>query len=422
MIKDISEYAFDLHAGLSSFQIPELDDLTTLGMAATLAIHLKGLAQVEYEVLRKVSDHFMGIPGYALDKPLRILSDIEFVKLIEDGRRIKTVIPLIPLFTEVYGTLNTFAKDELRFNSHEEALVTILSSLRDAPKVKESLASTAGIDRPLFDQCMKIGTGGGLLSQHLARGRTVLISPFYFTDNLDSLADAAVAVGANSIKSTLDKVRNNQGWPMSLIASRQEIGGNKLSSTELGVINKLSSEGVLRPPTIKFGATSESFVFTPKPGRSRLNAANREIYERAMALISATRKGQLLADNYKIRSPVAILRSLRDNGYLRANSEAANQYANLVMLRVAYLKPHGYGHQLHLNPAPENKDALTLAISILTSGSMAGMEVDKEARIALSKDETYIQSLISAKQLKERQKQIENEEANHEFEQLLLRV
>lgn len=179
----------------------------------------------------------------------------------------------------------------------------------------------------------------------------------------------------------------------------------------------------MKPPTINFGATSQTFLFTPRPGSNRLNAANREIYERAMALISAVRKGQLLADTYRIKYPIAILKALRDRGYLRANSEAPDQYRNLVILRVATIKPAGAGRwQLHLHRTPENDRALDLAIGLLRTGEMANMEVDQNARIALSKDEKYIQSMISATQLKERARQISNPEAEHEFEQLLLKL
>jgi hypothetical protein len=56
----------------------------------------------------------------------------------------------------------------------------------------------------------------------------------------------------------------------------------------------------------------ETFIFTPRPGNIKLNAANREIYERAMALVSCVRKGQLLHDKYRIRLPVRILESLKE--------------------------------------------------------------------------------------------------------------
>jgi hypothetical protein len=249
----------------------------------------------------------------------------------------------------------------------------------------------------------------------------VLISPFYFADNLDGLADAAAAVGASAIRSTLSKVKDSQGWPLSLVDATGEIGGVKLAPTEISLIHKLAEEGVLKPPTIKFGVNSESFLFTPRPGNTRLNAANREVYERAMALISAVRKGQLLPVKFQIRSPLKILEALRDRGYLGSNTEAREQYANLVVLRVGYLRQAGVGWRLHLHKTTENEAALDLAIKLLRTGTLAGMEVNQEARIALAKGEEYIQSPISAAELKRRTKQIKDEQATHEFEQLLMK-
>lgn len=421
MTKEIAELAYDLQTGLALHQVAEFDDLHTIGMAATLAVHIKGLGEIDYDVLRQVSDHYMSIPSFALEKVLRVLVEVNFVRLVERGRKIEKIIPNIPLFDDVYEGIGKFASSECDLNSHEQATLKILAQLRDAPRNEDSLRSTLGIDTKVFSRCLTIGGASGIISAHQARGRSMLISPVYFTDNLQGLADAAAAVGASAIQSTLKKVHDNQGWPLSLVMSTQEIGGVKLDAPELALVSKLAGEGVLRPPTIKFGTKAESFIFTPRPGNARLNAANREIYERAMALISAVRKGQLLPTKFAIRLPVRILEALRDRGFLAANSEAQDQYHNLVVLRVASLKPAGFGWQLHLNRTPENDAALDLAIKLLRTGNLAGMEVNQEARIALTKNEEYIQSLVSAGELKRRTKQILNEQAAHEFEQLLLR-
>ena len=332
MSTKLAEFAYDLHSGLSAFRVPEFDDLHKIGMAATLAIHIKGLGEIDYEVLRKVSDHFMSIPSFALPEILRVLKEVKFVQLIEKGKRIEKVIPNIPVFQSVYSGLGIFAESECEFNSHEAATLEILDALQEAPQNKDRLYNNLGIEKPLFDRCIKIGSESGILSEHLARGRPVLISPFYFADNLQGFADAAAAVGASAIQSTLKKVKDSQGWPLSLVDATGEIGGTKLAPTERALIHKLAEEGVIKPPTIRFGGKSESFIFTPRPGSTRLNAANREIYERAMALISAVRKGQLLPAQYEIRMPVKILEALRDRGYLRSNTEAREQYANLVVL------------------------------------------------------------------------------------------
>lgn len=423
MSRETAEFAYDLHAGLSALTVPEFDQIQTIGMAATLAIHLKGLGEVDYEVLRKASDHFMSIPSYALKHVLELLANIEFVRLFTTGKTINKVVPNIPLFDDVYAGIGEYADAELSLNGHEQATLSILESLYKSPRNRDSLLSKLGIDKPVFDRCVTLGTGSGILAQHTARGKNILVSPYYFADNLEGLADIVAGAGTPALESTLNKVKANQGWPLSLVAATGEIGGYKLSTTEAQLDEKLASEGIVKLPTIKFGGKTESFLFTPKPGSTRLNAANREIYERAMALISAVRKGQLLPDAYRIRSPVRILESLRDTGFLRSNSEAKDQYQNLVVLRVAHLKQTAASRwQLHLNRTEENEAALKLAIELLRSGTMSNMEVDQEARIALSKGEEYIQSLISSAELKKRQKQITDKQAVQEFEQLILKL
>jgi len=420
--RKIAEFAYDLHSGLAAYQVPEFDDLHVVGMAAALAIHIKGLGQIDYEVLRKVSDHFMAIPSIALERVLRVLAQIGFVRLIERGAKIQQVIPNIPVFDDVYEQIGNYASSECELNSYEQATLAILAELQDAPRNRDALYNLLGVEKPLFNWCLTIGQTSGIFSEHMARSRRMLISPYYFSDNLDGLADAAASVGASAIQSTLRKIKGNQGWPLALIATQREIGGVKLSPTEVTLVQKLAEEGVIKPPTIKFGTTEHSFVFTPKPGKTRLNAANREIYERAMALISAVRKGQLLPNQFRIHSPARILEVFRDRGYIGANSEAPVQYRNLVVLRVAYLRQTTSSMwQLRLHQTPENTAALDLAISLLRTGALAGMEVNQDARIALTKDEEYIQSLISASELKKRQKQIKDDQAAHEFEQLLLK-
>jgi len=177
----------------------------------------------------------------------------------------------------------------------------------------------------------------------------------------------------------------------------------------------------LKPPSLEFKSNKETFVFTPAPGSSRLDSTNREIYERSMALVSCVRKGQLLADKYRIKMPVRLLEALRDRGYLGSNSEAAIQYKNLVFLKVGYLqKTTSDRWQFHLNKTEENKKALDLAINLLRTGELSNLDVKQDARLALSKDEKYIQSVISAAELKEREKVTLNEDTAHQFEQLIL--
>jgi hypothetical protein len=422
MPKETAEFAYDLHSGLASLQVPEFDQLTLVGMAAALAIHLKGLGDIEYEVLRKVSDYFMQIPSHALRGVLEILAEIGYIRLDTTGRTINRITPNIPSFDDVYDGIGGYIDNEITLNSHEAATLQIMGELYTAPRNQDALLNSTGIEKSLFDRCVDLGAASGIVSKKRARGRNILISPFYFADNLEGLADIVAGGATPALKSALQKVKDGQGWPLSLVGTTGEIAGYKLSQTEKELVYKLAEEGIVKPPTIKFGSHSESFLFTPRPGNARLNAANREIYERAMALISAIRKGQLLPDAFKIRSPIALLSALRNNGFVRANSEAQNQYGNLVHLRVGRLVQTGSSFwQFHLIGTPENDSALRLAIQLLESGTLANMEVNQEARIALTKDEVYIQSLISSTELRRRERQLQDEQAKHEYEQLILK-
>ena len=51
----------------------------------------------------------------------------------------------------------------------------------------------------------------------------------------------------------------------------------------------------------------------------------------------------------------------------------------------------------------------------------ASDETNSPREAVQARDDDFIQSLISANELKKREKQIKNEQANHEFEQLLLK-
>lgn len=423
MSKKTAEFAFDIHTGLSNLSITEFDRLPIIGMAATLSIHIKGLGEINYEVLRKVCDHYMSIPSYALKDVLEILAEAGLIRIMSVGKTITSIVPQIPVFEDVYSIIGDYSDSNLKLNEHEEVMVDILARLYDSPLNKDSLYNKMGVEKGVFGRCLDFGGRGGLVSLQKARGKDILVSPLYFADNLNGLVDAVAAAGAPAMESILNKIKSSQGWPISLVKGTKKIGNHDIDETELQLVQKLASDGIVKPPTIRFGETQESFLFTPKPGSARLNAANREIYERAMAIISAVRKGQLLPDRFKIHSPLALLRAFRDRGYLNSNSEAGQQYKNLVVLRVASLVPMVGGRaQLRLISTEENKKALDLAINLVEGGATVGMELDPDAQLALTKDEKYIQSLISSSELRRREKDLTDPQAIEEYQQLLLKL
>src|SRR5690606_8133014 len=140
----IAEIAFDIQTGLGRTDASEFDRLRTVGMAGTLDIHIRGLGEIQYEVLRKVSDFYFDIPSYALKDVISVLDDIRFIDIISTGNRIDRIIPKVPHFGNVYSALGEHP-DLNDLNEHEEAALHILAALQKQPENRDRLFARSGI-------------------------------------------------------------------------------------------------------------------------------------------------------------------------------------------------------------------------------------------------------------------------------------
>lgn len=161
-------------------------------------------------------------------------------------------------------------------------------------------------------------------------------------------------------------------------------------------------------------------MFTPTPGHVNVSPLKREEYERALAIVSAIRLGQLLPSTYRIRSPGAVLYTLKRDLQLNPTSDYADQYKNLVHMRVARLEQVGTRQQLKIIDTPENREALNIAYNLVQGGSAPDLSVDNEAIKALAGSQDYVESLVSSRQMRDREAIKLSEEQVFELDQLLL--
>lgn len=417
-----AEFAHDLQVGLARKSVPEFDHLPIIGFAGKLALNIRGLGEIDAQVLRQVADHFFDIPASLLSSVLEVLAEVEHVQLIKEGKTIKKVIPDVPNFSSVYDGLGQYL-GTITLTEHEELAIAVLSELKTKPEKRDALFNRLGAEQKSFRRIESVTNEGGLVIPKRAKGQDILISPFYFADGYDELAKQAASGGAKNISKILEVLKKAQGWPLSIILSKGEVNGTKLSVAELATLQELVADGVLKPPSLSVQrtGTKEHFVFTPAPGMGKLSGAAREIYERSMALVAAVRKGQLLPEAYRVRSPVALLSKLRNSKWIGASTEAAAQYSNLVSLRVGRLsKVKDNWYRFELIDTPENLSAVDDAISMFEDGEPLSSGVNEEARLALQQDETYIQSLVSASKLRETERPKLDAEAQRQYDQLLL--
>lgn len=412
----------EIQTGLGRTEVPEFERIVLVGMAVRLALHIRGLPPIPFDTIKLVASHFLQIPAVAIRLVLELLEEIGFVRLGTSGNTIKTIIPDVPYYEELYLTMGEYTKD-FTLTEAEQLSIELVQRLSVSPHNLDTLRNELGAEAKLFERVLTIGTEGTYIRKLRARGKNVILSPTHFSENPELLADIIASGNANQLKKLLNAIRQMQGYPLALVEKKAQLGGTKLSSEEAKLVVRLAQDGIVKPPKLTTSHAGENyFLFTPTPSGAALAPTKRDIYERAMAIVAAVRQGQFLPRRYAIRSPGAVLYTLLNDLKLgRATTEAAQQYKNLVYLRVARLNDVGFGYkQLEIIDTEENREALKIAYELVNAGVASGMEVDEDARRALQQDQTYIESLISSGELQKTKQVSLTQEQQQQIEMVLL--
>ncbi|NGY80882.1 hypothetical protein F6Y03_01120 [Bacillus megaterium] len=418
--QELALRSHDIITGLGNKEVPEFELLTEIGNMVKLALNIRGLPIIPYDTLKMAAHHFLDIPTYMCKGIVENLAEIEFVKITSEGKTIKAILPNVPFYEDIYEGVGEFAHTK-QANETEQLAVTILKKLTASP-ISSSTIYELGAEKRLVERNLFLGKQGNYIIDKRSRGKDILLSPVYFSENADLFSDLVAKSGAKTVQKILTLIKKAQGIPLHIIEQRKEISGVKLTDSEISLLKSLAHDSIIKPPSIKTSHAGENyFLFTPKPGDARLSPTKREIYERAMALVSAVRQGQYLPKQYAIRSPYAILRKLKNDYEIGANTEALEQYKQLTVLRVGKLVPTPTGwYKFKLIVTEENIEAVGLALDLVSIGEGQGLEVDDQMRLAISQGQTYVESLISASKLKERENVALSEEHQEEVDNIFI--
>lgn len=398
---EVASRAHEIQVGLGTTEVPEFDRLTFVGMAVRLALHIRGLPALSYENVRLIGYHLLDIPLGSIQAVVYLLAEIEFVKLGTEGKTIKTVVPDVPYYETLYQELGEYALGG-SLNEAEQLTLDIVHRLATAPDNVDSLRGRLGAEPGLFKRTISIGAEGSYLRLIRARGRDIVLTPTYFSQNSEVFADLIAGGGGAQIAKVLAAIKRAQGFPLALVERTGMLGQVELSQDEKRMVIRLAQDGVVKPPSINTQHAGENFfLFTPTPSGAALASTKRDIYEKAMAVVAATRQGQFLAIKHRLNNPGGLIYTLkRDMKLSRATTEASQQYQNLVRLRIAHLSDAGAGYkQLHIIDTPENREALNIALDLVDGGDPKGMEVDDAARHALQQDQKFVESMVASSTL-----------------------
>jgi len=424
--EELAVRAHDVTTCLEGAPTSEFDTLPLVGNAVTLALHLRDCPPVAYQLVKDVCVHALRIHPREVEPVLQLLEDARMVDLIRSGKTVQTVSPDIDVFANLYNTLGAVAQPK-GLTEHEQLTVHLMKELAQSP-IKADTAYSLGAEKKVVKRVLDMGEDGDFIIKRRARGQDVFLSPSYFSENADGYANlVAMPGGSGRVRKILNLLKQWQGWPLEIIRRQGELGGVRLTPDDIAAIEAFAGSGFLPPPAINTSHHGNNhFIFGPRPGSGRLPINQRQVYENALALVAAVRQGQLLFSEYPIRSPAALLRALRDKGFIKANTEAPEQYKEVAARRICRLVPiSSKWARLELiageaTGAADNIAAVNLAIDLVT-GSEITPSADDEVVLAFQKGQSYVESLVARKRLVRTKTVRPPDDVEHQVNEFLLR-
>jgi len=396
----------DIQTGLQGYSVGEFDVLLRIGMAARLAIHIRGGGVIQYEHLKQVSHYLFDIPTIAFDSILDLLAEVGFVRLVTAGKTIKSVLPTVPYFDDMYQQLGEKAELD-GLNGLEEASIAILNRLSMSPVDSTTLKGDANLNDLEFQRIIRIGTEGSYIQEfHSPSYEMMLVSPLYFSENAELFADAVRNHGEETVKEVMRLLRRYPGIPYEKVIRSKRLGGETIVPDAIQVLRVLAENAVTQPPTIETSYSGKNhFLFTPPVGTSRISVVEKEIYEKAMAIVACLRQGQHFG-RWRVKWPVAIIDAWLDpmRGKLTATTFAREQYAELAIRKICKLvHVKGDYYSPEIIDLPENRRALELAREMLTTSDViSDRGFDESAHRVIFSPAEYRESLIGYRDIGKR--------------------
>jgi hypothetical protein len=205
---DLAIRCHDVVVSLNGRQVGEFEQLSIAGMAARLALHLRGAPVIPYETLRLAALHLLQIPATALRSVLEFLAEVEFVRLDLQGRTIRAVVPTVPYYEDMFRGIGESVESKGLCEA-EQLTAILLHRLAAGLMSKEGLHDT-GAEKRLLRRMTNVGEERGYFISRRARGRDIIISPVYFPENIDAFADIAAGQGSNRVANVVSLLAENQ--------------------------------------------------------------------------------------------------------------------------------------------------------------------------------------------------------------------
>lgn len=357
----IAKRAQDVQSGLRDVQdtlVSATIPITRqIGMAALLAVHIRGLDVIENIVGFHNFCGSLGIPSDTVPLVLSTLEATGWLRVAPNAFNPRRIEESIPYFQQVYDALGD--QWNHRYPSDVElATMALLERLSAGPEPEQTATSSLGIDPQELQTVIDIGELGGYLRRYTSplEKIPILYAPQFVDENPESLLNLIAKKGDDheEVRRVLRAAQAKPGAPVLNLQRADPL------------VAELVNSNVLSAPAIVSSTGEHSFAFAPY----RTNKP-RPLLDKARIILACVRYGEHFSSITKVLSPMWILENLRDNKMIgkTPHSNIGTQYAAAANMGVGFIETVGGRYRFRLYETEDNLSAVDLAISMCSGAA-----------------------------------------------------
>jgi hypothetical protein len=349
----------DAHHGLSNVDshsgyIAELDDVREVGMAANLAVNIRGRDVIgDADALKVIAAEELGVEPLLFKTILDLLQHADFVTVHKSGSK-RSIEERVPVHENLYDRLGQ-VWEERHPSELQEEMISVVNSLASTPilldEAKEALPDSD------LDTILAVGGSTELIKNlELDDGTTLLYSPYFAFEHPERLQGIFESHEIEEVRAAMAKLRGEQG----LLVDESD-----------PALADMVSRGLVMTPTIAGAGGDARFAFLPYAADPQVLRVEKSVLDKAVQILACVRYGQHRAVKTKISMPAAILNRLLDPSHdftLGAHSEHRQQYFTLYRLGIVDFIPSHNWVKVKLIDTEDNKRAVRLALDLLRYG------------------------------------------------------
>lgn len=192
--------AHDMHHGLSlktGGLLPRVKTTRIVGACAQLSTVIKDQEVIENYAQLEAAAGEIGIDDVLLERCLKDLEEVEFVRLKKSGDDIKRIDVKVPLLDGIYGRLGELwvARKPTDF---EQVSIGILDEVATMPQKAADIQKRYGLSMKDMEALKDLGSAGSYLGAYTSRkdGEEIWYSPLHWDEKPEQITPVRLKLEA----------------------------------------------------------------------------------------------------------------------------------------------------------------------------------------------------------------------------------